>query len=154
MVAAGVLLADPVAASRVTSNAVPVAGLAWLCDSYWMVAAIYALSALASLSVAALDERRWRYDFRRWLPVVIGALLQQMLLVLSAVGSAQAAATGVYLDGTVVGIAHTLGDQDVYLLLAVLHAPALMEALAKEEMRAVWERMTSGLLRRGLRVRL
>lgn len=65
-------------------------------------------------------------------------LLQQVLITVSAAGSAVAIIQGKYLDGTQISIGHLLGDQDIYLLLAIFHIAALVSVYVVPVLKLSW----------------
>lgn len=89
--------------------------------------------AIAIAVLVSFGLRRYIYlrSHDQWLYAyhVSFAAAQQMLVAAGAAGSMVAIWTGAYLDGTVVPWGHTLGDQGIYVLIALLHLGALWEVI-------------------------
>lgn len=132
LVWAWLLLTAPAEVGGITSLKIPItlfggafpAGLIYAGVSIWLVGAMV---------IGGPDPARPRLYFAN----LLGAVAQQFLLMVSAIGSVLAIWQGAYLDGTKVPRAHLVGDQDVYILLALIHPLAVLHIFAPD----FWEKV-------------
>lgn len=73
-----------------------------------------------------------------WLASLFGAAIQQAFVTLSGAGSLIAILQGAYLDGTVTSVGHVLGDQGIYVVLAVFHVVALLQIYVFPFIKMAW----------------
>lgn len=131
------LLLVPETQTRITAGIFPLrffaAGSTQLLAVQYVVVSVAMVACIALKSERALIRKPKLY----WGGLVV-ALFQQSLLTLSAVGSAVAIYRGRYLDGTVVSTGHLLGDQQVYILLALCHFVSLIAMYHVPLVKLLW----------------
>ena len=127
LVWAYLLFLHPSEVAGITSLNVPISLFGGTFTTGLLYAGISCLLILGAWFGGPDPKRPWLYQVN-----LIGAVGQQFLLMVSAIGSVLAIWQGSYLDGTKVPRAHLVGDQDVYILLALIHPLAVLHIFAPD----------------------